>query len=48
MFIAPQSKPWQPNHNKWLSKRVISEYITRMYCARSGTSRPNIFSMAKQ
>ena len=48
MFIAPQSMPWQPSHSRWFSRRVISENITRMYCARSGTSMPSIFSMARQ
>ena len=28
--------------------RVISSNITRMYCARSGTSTPSSFSIAMQ
>jgi hypothetical protein len=28
--------------------RVISLNITRMYCARSGTSTPSSFSIARQ
>ena len=46
--MAPQSKPCAPSHIRWFSKRVISAYMTRMYCARTGTSTPIIFSMARQ
>ncbi|MEY3272989.1 MAG: hypothetical protein RLZZ341_1890 [Pseudomonadota bacterium] len=48
MFIAPQSRPWQPSHSRWFSSLVSSAYITRMYCARSGTSMPSSFSIARQ
>ncbi len=44
--IAPTSSACEPIHIRWFSKRVISSNITRMYCARIGTSRPSIFSMA--
>ena len=48
MFIAPQSSPCAPSHSRWFSSRVISANMTRMYCARSGTSMPISFSIARQ
>jgi hypothetical protein len=44
--IAPTSSPCAPIHSRWFSRRVISSNITRMYCARSGTSTPMSFSIA--
>ena len=46
--MPPTSSEWQPSHSRWLRIRVISSNITRMYCARRGTSRPISFSMARQ
>ncbi len=44
--IAPTSSPWAPIHSRWFIKRVSSSNITRMYCARIGTSTPISFSIA--
>ncbi len=38
--IAPTSMMWLPRLSMWLEMRVSSANSTRMYCARSGTSRP--------
>ena len=48
MVDEPQSLPCEPSHIRWFMMRVISENITRMYCARIGTSMPSSFSMARQ
>src|ERR1035437_7277835 len=36
MVIAPMSSPWAPRNSRWLSIRVMSSNMTRMYCARPG------------
>ena len=48
MVDEPQSLPCEPSHIRWFMMRVISANITRMYCARSGTSMPASFSIARQ
>ena len=48
MVIAPMSSAWVPMLSRWLRMRVISSNITRMYCARIGTSTPSSFSIAMQ
>jgi hypothetical protein len=44
--IAPSSAPNDAKNIKWLRMRFISTMITRMYCARGGTSTSIIFSRA--
>lgn len=44
--MAPTSSACAPIHIRWFMIRVISSNITRMYCARSGTSTPIRRSMA--
>ena len=44
--MAPTSRACEPIHNRWFRIRVISSNITRMYCARTGTSTPRSFSIA--
>ena len=46
--MAPTSSACAPSHSRWFSIRVISSNITRMYWARTGTSMPSSFSIARQ
>ncbi len=46
--MAPTSSACEPSDIRWFRMRVISSNMTRMYCARSGTSTPSSFSTAMQ
>ena len=46
--MPPTSSEWQPSQSRWLRIRVSSSNITRMYCARIGTSMPMSRSIARQ
>ncbi len=46
--MPPTSSECEPIHSRWFRIRVISSNITRMYCARSGTSIPSSRSTAMQ
>ena len=45
-YVAPMSSAIVVTLRRWLRIRVISEYSTRMYWARSGISIPSRFSIA--
>ena len=44
--MAPMSSAMVVQFRMWFRMRVISEYSTRMYWARSGISIPSRFSIA--
>ena len=46
--IAPISSACVPSHTRCEEMRCNSTSITRIYCARFGTSSPSSFSTARQ
>src|SRR3972149_2791738 len=46
--MAPMSRAWVPSQTRWLLIRVSSVSRTRITWARSGTTPPSAFSMARE